>query len=269
MFLVRSSRIKAVSSLLLDGFGSILPGSTKPHILIACMPKSASTYVATVISELSGMRRCRLTPSWGAREQELSQIRLSRYNHSSYVAQHHIKYSDWTGELIKKYRMTPVVMVRNLADCMVSAMDHYRAAPEPSPLATLDKAILDQEPDEFEASVIKLAIPWYLNFYVGWYEAGAPFFDYDDLTSNPISGISGMLDEAGLQYTDAEIETAIARCVARETRFNVGKPGRGENLSPNAASALLDLLSLYPSYQNTPLFLKSTATATAALKSNS
>ena len=62
----------------------ILP--KKPHVLIACMPKSGSTFLAIALAAYVGTRK-RLIPTYGHREQELCELRLIRYNMRSYVSQ--------------------------------------------------------------------------------------------------------------------------------------------------------------------------------------
>lgn len=74
------------------------------HVLVACMPKSASTSLTNAIGAYPGFRKIALAAAYGDREQELCQIRLSRYNHrGNYVAQQHLRNSDWTQRLIDQY----------------------------------------------------------------------------------------------------------------------------------------------------------------------
>jgi hypothetical protein len=227
----------------------------RPHILIACMPKSGSTFLATALSELPGLRRCRLTPAWGQREQELCQIRLSRYNHEGYIAQHHLRNSEWTQHLIKKYRLTPVVQVRNLADCVISLRDHMRGVTNLSPLSHLTPEHLKLPDAQLEEAMVHLALPWYISFYRSWRaDKNALIINYDDLSANPAAVIQTVTAHAGLSFTQQDITAALDRCKSRETRFNVGGPGRGRDMSPQAAAALAQLIDLYPDMKEDPVF---------------
>src|ERR1700735_4223003 len=68
--------------------------SAKPvHILIACMPKSGSTFLSDVIGQCPDFRRAVLTPSAGRREQEIDEQLLRRLDRVSFVAQHHVRNS--------------------------------------------------------------------------------------------------------------------------------------------------------------------------------
>ena len=96
------------------------------HVLIACMPKSGSTFLADVISQCPGFRRAILTPSAGRREQEIDEQLLRKHGKVSYVAQHHVRNSEWTSEMCRTYGVTPIVLVRSLQDVVVSLRDHMR-----------------------------------------------------------------------------------------------------------------------------------------------
>ena len=257
----KNNRLLNSAYLAMDGLMSGIFPRKKPHILIACMPKSASTFLASAISELPGFRRCRLTPDWGAREQELSAIRLSRYNHSRYVSQHHLRCSAWTQQLIQQYNLTPVVLVRNLADCTISIRDHFRREPGAAPMAYFDKSHLAMSDSEFEDAIVRLNIPWYLNFYASWKAAGdVPIYDFDEYTEEPVRVMSEILARASVTEPEEKVAAALERVQKSKTRFNVGETERGRQLSDNAKESLARLLEFYPDMQNDPLFVKTRET---------
>ena len=83
----------------------------KNHFLVAAMMKAGGTYLSTVLSLLPNRRKVSLVPFYGRREQELSVIKLIRNMFgSSYVAHHHLRYSDTTDLLIKSFDLKPVVL---------------------------------------------------------------------------------------------------------------------------------------------------------------
>ncbi len=251
---------RGLSALFLarDVVLNALPLPQRPHILLACMPKSGSTFLATALSELPALRRCRLTPALGEREQELCHVRLSLYNHRGYVAQHHIRNSAWTQHLIAKYHLTPVVLVRNLADCVISSRDHLRHAPESSPMYAFVPEHMKMSDAELEEVIVRMALPWYINFYMGWrQDKNALFVDYNDLAGDPAKVIESVLAQTGMSFTRKDVDKALSRCKKRDTRFNVGGSGRGRDLSPSAAKALAQLLDLYPSMKDDRLFIES------------
>lgn len=256
-----SSRVISALHLSMDAALSVLPRSRKPHILIACMPKSGSTLLASALAEIQGLRRVRLTPTWGDREQELCLIRLSRYNHTSYVAQHHVRNSAWTQRLITKFRMTPVVLLRDLADVVISARDHLRQDPASSPMAHFMERHLDLPDDELEEAIVRLSMPWYINFYAGWRaDPRALVIDYSGLIDDPVGTMAAILNRANVNVSDASIRQALERCDCRHTRFNVGSDGRGKAMSSQAAKSLLRLLEFYPDFDTDPLFVRTRST---------
>lgn len=205
----------------------------RPHVLIACMPKSGSTFLAHILAAHSGLRRVRLTPAWGSREQELCEIRLSRYNHYAYVSQHHIKYSGWTRHLTDRYRMTTVVLVRDLFDIVVSMRDHIRKEGPVWSMAAFTQRHVALPDDELEAAVVDLAVPWFIAFYVGWRKApDALWLDYAELVTDPATAMRAVLEKAGVPFTDASIKAALEKGSGQENRMNKGVAGRGMGIRP-------------------------------------
>jgi len=258
-------RLRGAGHLALDAVLSpVTP--RKPHILVACMPKSASTFLATAIASLKGFRRYRLIPDYGAREQELCEIRLSRYNLRTYIAQHHLRYSDWTRQLIEQYRLTPVVIVRDLADTAISLRDHFRREPlgqgSTSRLLPHHADLPDETLDE---AIVRLTMPWYINFYVGWRLAGdVPIYDYSQYTTEPARVIGEILEHANCPMTQQDIETALNNVNKEKVaQFNVGVSGRGSQLGEEAKKALLKMIDVYEEFQDDPLFVKTRQTITA------
>lgn len=225
----------------------------RPHILIPCMLKSGSTFLAHALAAHSGLRRARLTPTWGAREQELCEIRLSYYNHFGYVSQHHLKNSEWTQELIRRYRMSTVVLTRDLFDIAVSLRDHIRRESPVMSVAHFTEEHAQLPDAELEEAVADLAIPWFVNFYAGWrQDPNALFVDYDELTADPAAVLAVILDRSGVKATPASIGRALEKVQEQNNRYNKGQKGRGQQLSPHVKDKIVQQLRHYPSIQNDP-----------------
>lgn len=259
-------RLRSAGYLALDEVLSPI-APQRPHILIACMPKSASTFLATTIASLKGFKRYRMIPDYGAREQELCEIRLSRYNRKTYIAQHHLRHSAWTQTLIDRYRLTPIVIVRDLADTVISLRDHFRREPHgQGPTARLLPRHADLPDAELDQAIVRTAMPWYLSFYVGWRLAGdVPIFDYAQYTTEPARVIGEILQHANCAMPPQAIHDAVSR-VNREQvpQFNVGTSGRGSQLSQPAKDHLLHLLDLYPEFCGDALFKNTRETISAS-----
>src|SRR5271156_2694008 len=102
----RANRLRHIGVLTRDVVLSSLGMTQRPHILLACMPKSGSTFLSTVLASYPKFNQVNLIPSHGHLDQELSELRLSRFNHLSYAAQVHVRNSAWTQHLIDKYNLT-------------------------------------------------------------------------------------------------------------------------------------------------------------------
>jgi len=241
---------------------------TKPvHILIACMPKSGSTFLSDVIGHCPGFRRAILTPSAGRREQEIDEQLLRKLGRVSFVAQHHVRNSDWTSEMCRSYDVRPIVLVRSLQDVVVSLRDHMRreSAVFPQFFAEARHAELDDR--ALEAMIARLALPWYLNFYMSWRTApGAMMVAYEDLTAAPTQVIQDIMAFSRAETSAEEIEEAVAKVRDRESgRLNVGVAGRGAGLQRETIQTILDLVDLYPEAAADPYIQSVRSQALAAL----
>ena len=251
----QNSRIASAAYFAFDALASLAGLKSHPHILVACMPKSGSTFLAEAIGKYNGFRRARLIPTWGAREQELCSIKLSRYNHNQYVAQHHLRNSEWTQYLITKYNLTPVVLVRDLFDVVISFRDHLRKEGLDWPMAHFTSHHQAMGDAELEEAVVRLAMPWYMNFYAGWRsDPNALFIHYEDLINAPEKTIIDILKHSGVTPLPEKVKQSLERGKKVNTRLNVGITGRGKSLSPCAAEELQKLIDLYPEFEGDEFF---------------
>jgi hypothetical protein len=231
------------------------------------MPKSGSTFLSDVIGKCPGFRRAILTPSAGRREQEIDEQLLRKLDRVSFVAQHHVRNSDWTAEMCRGYRVTPIVLVRGLQDVVVSLRDHMRheSAVFPQFFADASHAALDDA--ALEQMIARLALPWYLNFYMSWRQTpGALMVSYEDLTAAPYQVIDDILQFAGANVSAEALREAVVKVEGRDaSRLNVGIGGRGASLQPETIRTILGLIDLYPEAAADPYIMSVRAQADAAL----
>ena len=212
------------------------------------MPKSGSTFLSNVIGDLPGFRKVVLVPDHDRREQELSRRQLVRANRYNYVAQHHVRHSSWTERMCQRYSLTPVVLVRSLFDVVVSLRDHIRNESHRFPMMYLEKHHLELRDPQLEAMIATFAIPWYLNFYMGWRGvASAKIIMYEDLVAAPLDAVGAVLEFAGVKADRAQIGQSIDRVTdSGRYRLNVGTPGRGSGLQTDTFDAIWRMVELYP-----------------------
>lgn len=168
----------------------------KQHLLVACFPKSGSTWLSETLSLLPGYGRVDLVPDYGRREQELTFERLLVFHSLNYVAQHHCRYSRATQFAIDAFSLIPIILVRNIFDCVVSVIDHLDTEDTVNAFAYV--------PNEFRAwdqakkidFVIEMIMPWYMNFFVGWNDFTSGYWiNYEQLVSSPFETIQKMAGE--------------------------------------------------------------------------
>lgn len=235
----------------------------RPHVLVACMPKSGSTFLSNLIasygvaksgsngmnkliSSYRAFKRVKLLPEYGDREQELCELRLLTSHFRSYVAQQHIRNSEWTQELIGRYGITPVALIRNLPDSVVSIRDHIRKEKNFGSIIQVNDNVLSLSDDKLDRLIVQVAMPWYLNFYEGWYQSQALIITYDEVVSEPGQTLTKVLVQAGVDVDFRLINRAVDRVNEKSNRLNVGVAGRGATLSADNRKRLEDLIDLFP-----------------------
>ena len=249
--------------------GRLLSGS-QSHLL-ACLPKSGSTWFLSIFRGLPGCAYASFTPSYGAREQEIesSAISLGLQEASGFhtLSQHHVKYNENTRSCLLEYCVRPIVLTRDIMDNLVSLVDHWKIDPTPMSSAYIEKQYFNEDMTlsiNNEISPLEYATilhgPWILNFYLSWRKystsvaGGLPpclqpiFVNYSDLCRNTFEFYFHLLNQMGFEVEEDELMKAIARAGLDNTRKNIGKPGRGRahfSCDEGAATALERLLRLY------------------------
>jgi hypothetical protein len=236
--------------------------SNQPNILIACAPKSASTFLHAAL-----VRALRLPPAclfaatldWGSaalhgsalREQEPDELSMIRngLNGRGYVAQHHARCTPYLSRLLGIYDVKPIVTYRNLFDTIVSVDDmmmEWRSKP-----GTIDHGYFaDGLPKGFERMPRHTA--WLLQFYLSWRyceKIGVVkplWISYDD----DFLGDKAELAARIARFTGAGDAASIAaaledRSAAKSKRLNKGVAGRGADLPDEVRDYILSVVAPY------------------------
>lgn len=237
-----------------------LPGESR--LLVACMPKSGSTFLCRTYEMLPGMRRGRLVPGYKRREQELCIDRLNSETERSehilriskgavapprgWVAQHHVRYSEPTAELIRRFRLTPVVLVRNIFDIVPSVRDHFTDQAPFMSMAYVSEEMRSWPEARMHMFIADMVIPWYLNFFRTWQDCDAKLMiSYEELISDKIGTLQKIADYAGLPVSNADVLAALGNEPTGGTRLNKGVRGRGEGLADEVKDRIRYLASYY------------------------
>jgi hypothetical protein len=219
----------------------------RPHVLIACTPKSASSFLARAFEALPGVTRLRASQPGYRQDMVLDPIQLGRHEFDTYVIKRHVRYNRATERAIADFSMTPVVLTRDLADSVASMRDFIKAGNFRIPMAWFDERHMQMDDSDLDLMIVDLVMPWYLNFLAGWHNCeNAIWFGFDEVREQPVRVMREISAAAGLAMSDEAFETAVDVATNRKPAFNRGVPGRGQRIAPDALERLKKLLDHYP-----------------------
>lgn len=236
----------------MDGFRAKLPAYDGPQLyLVACAPKSGSTFAATLLSTYLGTGKffAGKVPNRAVQDLDSTWIKEDVAAGKTVIHQH-VPYHGTTLAYMQHYRMRPVVLVRDLADTVASIRDHLRAGGTGSwPDAHIDVTMLDRRDDELECTIAHLIMPWYFNFYAGWCESSRPMITYEQLMVDPAC----LFVTLGIAVDETRLAEALEQVQAMPTRRNKAMPGRGRAIAPEALDHLNRLAAHYSHLDLSPI----------------
>jgi len=156
------------------------------HVLIACVPKSSSTFLTNAIANLPDFNNVGLGFLYGRREQELCLFRCSLVHDLNYVTQAHVRFSNSTESILKTFDIFPVILVRNIFDCVVSICDHLHNKSLEGSMAYFPPRILEEPREKQYDAIIDLMVPWYANFFACWSDYKGPGLRFRMMRSRKI-----------------------------------------------------------------------------------
>ena len=232
-----------------------LADRSRTRLLIACLPKSGSTYSSRLLERLTGYPSTAMVYAYERTEQELYWPRfvLTFGNDALYIQQH-IRCTKSTMAAIENLNITTIVQTRNILDVVVSLRDHLASGDFDASMAYVDDRFLKLSPEAQIDFIIDLIIPWYFNFFVSWHEAALQglrvfWLSYEKLVSDPQGLMTELADFAGHpEWTAGEaVQQALQGAREVKTRFNKGVVGRGnDSLTLQQKNQIRRLASHYP-----------------------
>lgn len=243
------------------------------NVLLACAPKSASTFIAGALQTALGlpaaalfasMPRIRAVSLMGGnlREQEPEELALIRngLNGVGYVAQHHSRCTPYLSMLLRAYNVRPIVTHRSLFDTFVSLDDmvmgyrsgrgdesgFYFSDGLPSNYGKLDR-------EDRLTILVQRNTAWFIQFYVSWKKCeraglAKPLWvsyekdflaDKSGLAQRVIRHLGLAPDAAGKLISAFEDKSDGAA-----KRLNKGVAGRGRDM-PESVRAIIERTAHY------------------------
>jgi hypothetical protein len=247
--------------------------SPQLNVLLACAPKSASTFIAGALQTGLGLPAASLfaaTPRIRAvsllggnlMEQEPEELALIRngINGMGYVAQHHSRCSPYLGLILKTYNVRTIVTHRNLFDTFVSLDDmvmgyrsdrdvqegYYFSDGLPSNYGTLSL-------EDRLTILVQRNTAWFIQFYVSWKKCERAnlvkplWVSYEkDFLADKQGLADRMIKHLGL---DAEAAAKLLTAFEDKSdgaakRLNKGVAGRGTTM-PDSVKAIVERTAHY------------------------
>nr|WP_321514105.1 sulfotransferase domain-containing protein [uncultured Pseudodesulfovibrio sp.] len=213
----------------------ISPQSSK-RIIIACFPKSASTFLRNVISGISGYATEELCVGYDRNEQDLYLPTVIDHAFTPVVNHMHMWAREHNIGIMKSAGITPVVLVRNIFDTAVSMKDHLANHSPLFSMAYVDNTFASMPPEEQQDMVVDMCIPWFISFYVSWYKAqqqnllNTYWLTYEQLIDDKETTVANICDFYSVEHNPESIRNAIATVENNKKRSNrnVGVQGRGK-----------------------------------------
>lgn len=233
------------------------------HIVIACMPKSGSTFLKHALCRITGWREASLTFAFLQNEEELYLPYLRAVATQDTVTQQHCRATIPNVQLMQAFAIRPIVLVRNLFDTIVSYADFFDGG------ATIN-TFFGGRWESFERAqridlMIDHVVPWYLAFYASWSDAMARgqldclLLRYEEMIADKPKALARIADFHALDIPEDACTAAVVAIEGDadkdKTRYNKGVAGRGDELSDAQRERIGRLAAYYHDVDFAPLGL--------------
>ena len=220
------------------------------HVVVACMPKSASTFLCSLLAEATGYRPYLLNTLGHDTERTIDRLSIPTFLRRDTVSQEHMRATRENVRLLARMGVRPVVLVRDLMDVIVSACDHSEQVAGSGPAAHLPSDFDRWSREDRLWLVVRMGTPWFLNLVTSWIDAASRldtlWITYDDVVGDTAATVRRALEHAGVVSDEGRIDAAIAGVDPSTTRLNRGVSGRGRaELSAPQQAAVREIADVY------------------------
>jgi Sulfotransferase domain len=239
---------------LSDFTAEITPDDLGRHLFIACVPKSASTFLKNLLVNLTGYRDLFTVYAAGQSEHEIYLPTLLEFAHLDTVTQLHCRASDANVHLMQAFGIRPVVLVRDIFDSVMSLLDFYNKGAFQNSYFRADWKALEEEVKI--DLLIENVLPWYFQFVASWdlvekqKRLEIHWLTYEELLTDNVASVLKVLEFYGLGAPRRGLEQRIAEIQSEERKicFDEGVAGRGKSgLNDRQKEQVCHLTKYYPS----------------------
>jgi len=254
--------LSAINRMLESLSMDLKDNDLSPYYLINALPKCGSSYLYNLLSYVLDVKKTFISnPSFRTNEQDLYLPSLLDAYTVSTLSRQHFRATDQNIEYLKRFSITPVMLVRNIFDIVVSWRDNQVNGiilqNEPmysySVLGYYDKSFLEKSKEQQYSYIIHTTLPWIFNYLASWFSAekngiSVMWCQYERLVAEPKDVLLKILEYFNYQKDESMIDVAIDTVSSdkKGNNFNKGVVGRGvSELSPEHVADIRYLASLY------------------------
>lgn len=241
---------------IMNKYCDVPQGEHPKTLWLACVPCVGSTWFSKMLHTLLGWHRIWPMPKvFSRREQDLFMNKaFLECSGNVFVPHTHTKWNEVSRAFVKEFKAQVVILTRDLYDNVVSTVDHLSNIGVNLPTGYIPESFNSMNwPDKCDL-VASILVPWNISFYASWAcaELESPsivpcYIDYADLIQNPVPALGRVLAHVKESRSLREMNEAIDAASNRhDTRFNVGRVGRGhESLPDHVKDRILHLLTVH------------------------
>ena len=166
------------------------------HLVVACFPKSGSTFLKNVLLVVTGFAEQNLAYSHGKNDTGIYLPDMINSAKKDTVTQIHLRASDSNINILQGFSVKPVILVRNIFDVLLSYKEHHdNFAKEMSFYGQYEALAENQRLD----LIVDDRAAWYIGFFAGWQRAVGTdrieglWLTYEDLMQDKIGHVEKIL----------------------------------------------------------------------------
>ena len=240
------------------------PATCGKTVLIACIPKTGSTFLLGMLTSLLQFSGPKLCLNYANEENVLSpELVRARFTMDK-VAQEHCRATPQNIALAQAMDAYTVVLVRNIFDSIISMRDMLLGDEFGSTNAFFSDDLPAMSGEAQLDAVIAKWAHWQLEFLVSWQVAlhagrvRGHILTYEDLMADKATEIGRICAAIGQPVDASAINDTVTALESRphDSRLNVGRSGRGrEAMSAAQMDRIRTLTAIYPDADFSPLGL--------------
>lgn len=226
------------------------------HILIACLPKSGSTFIANTICNITGYNFVQFQPTRATNDHNIDPTVLF-YNLSfNTVSQLHLKPNVLNKRLILDNGIKVIYLYRGILESLKSFNNHIINENDQWFMFTPVKEYINWSKKKQFDFLIDMVLPWYINFITSWKnelnsnDIDIMEVDYDDFKSNNFYTIKNILKFYDLNYSDEIINHGLDLSYKNKNqlRFNEGRKIDEYDFTDRQINKIENILDYYSEY---------------------